>query len=119
MIHIKQRPHRADAAEINIINEKTDRWIRCALILIQFTDAADLKVPGSIGVTRPVQVGHHGDHIFEMLLTSGSQRGCIQYRDAGRHLDGGLISQQGCGYNHFLQSIAVIGVGYPDANRNE
>ena len=44
--------------EIDIVNQKTNRRIRRAFVLLQLTDPAYLKVPGAVSVTRPVQVGN-------------------------------------------------------------
>ncbi len=93
MIHIKQRADRADAAEIDVVNQKSNRRIGGALVLIQFANAAYLKVSRPIGIARPVQIRYQTDHILKVLLPGSLQGRGIEHRDAGRHHLDRLIPQ--------------------------
>ncbi len=105
VIHIKQRSNRADATEIYVIDQKADRGIRRALVLIQLADAANLEVTRAIGIARPIEVRHQTDHVLEMLLASGVQGCRVQHRDAGGNLLDGLITQQRRGDDDLWQNV--------------
>ena len=66
-LYIEQCRDRADAAEIDIIHEKTDRRVWRSLVLLQFANAPYLEVARAVAVARPVQVWNESDEFFKML----------------------------------------------------
>ena len=66
-LDIERRRNRADATEIDVVDQETDGWVGRALVLLQFADTADLQVPRTMAVARPVQVRHHVDQFLEVL----------------------------------------------------
>ncbi len=100
--HIEQRRGHADATEIHVIDEESDRRIGCALVLLELADAANLEEARPRGATGPVEVRHLRQHILEMLLAATDERVLVQYRDTCGYLLQGLVAQQSCAHDHFL-----------------
>ena len=80
-LDIEQRRRHADAAEIDIVDEKPDRRIRRALIFLALADATNLEETGSRCAARVMQVRHRCQHILEVLPTRVTQDLRIEHRD--------------------------------------
>ena len=112
VLNVERRRNRADAAEIDIVDQEADRRIRRALVLLEFTDTANLKVTRTMAVSRPVQVRDHVDQFFEVLHrqlldfigiecrhTRGNlaRRTLAEVRGDDDFLDGLGLRHSGCG----------------------
>ena len=102
LIDVEQGGCRAEAAEIDVVDEETDRRVGSALILLQLADTADLEVSGERGVAGPIEIGHERHDVLEILLTCLAQRLGVEDGDA----PGKLLVRNGherCGDDDFLQ----------------
>jgi hypothetical protein len=52
---------------VYVVNQESDRWIWRSLVLLKFTNAANLEVAGTIAISGPIQVGNGIDDLFEVL----------------------------------------------------
>ncbi len=105
-LDVERRRNRADAAEIDVVDQETDGRIGRALVLLQFADAADLQVPCAMAVARPVQVRHHVDQFLEVLHRELPDLVGVEDRDARRHLARRPPAEV-CRHDDFLDSLRV------------
>src|SRR6185436_13693168 len=66
-IDVERRRRHADAAEVDVVDEKADRWIRRPLVLLALADTADLEEARPRSAAGPVQIRHCGEHVLEVL----------------------------------------------------
>src|SRR5208282_6552349 len=83
---IDERCRHSDTREIDIVDEKTNRRVRRALVLLDLTDAAQLEKARSRCAGGPVQIRNQGENILEMLDAGSPQRLCVEHRHALRQL---------------------------------
>jgi hypothetical protein len=73
------------AIEPKLVDKKRHRWIGRTLVLLQFTNAANLKIAWTRSVAGPIEVWDERQYILKMLLTGIVQRGRTEYGNAARH----------------------------------
>ncbi len=86
LLDVEKCRHHADSAEIDVVDNESDRGVRRSLVLLALTDTANLKIARTRGLTGPIQVRHEQHHILEMLHTRVCQRIGIEHGNAGREL---------------------------------
>ncbi len=93
LLRVEECRGHADAREIDLIDEKPDRGVGSALVLIKLAYAAQLKVTRSGRSRRPVEVGYEAKHVLEVLHPGSLERMRVQYCDARWKLFDGLPPQ--------------------------
>jgi hypothetical protein len=84
LLHIEQGRNRADAAEVDIVNEKTDRRIWRTFVLLELAYAANLEIPRPVSVTGPVEVRYVKNQFLEVLYCRLLDRFAIEKRNGSR-----------------------------------
>ncbi len=108
LIDIEQRRRGPQSAEVDVVDQESDRRIGRALILLQFAYAANLKVPRPRGVARPVEIGNERQHILEMLPARIVECLVGENRRAARQLARRDRPQCG-GDDDFVECIGAVG----------
>jgi hypothetical protein len=108
-VDVEQRRGRPEAAEIDIIDEKSDGRVGCPLVLLQFADAADLKVARPRRVAGPIEVRHQGQNVLQVLPARVVQCIGVQHRDASRQFGKGQRPESGRDRD-FIQLRVAAGV---------
>ena len=69
--------------------------------MLEFTDAADLKIPGAVSVTRPIDVGEGINQFLEMLNSRLLDHRTVKNRNTQRHLCDAALSKVRSDYDLF------------------
>ena len=116
LLHVEQCRNSANAAEVNVIDQEADGWIRCALVLLKLANATHLEIAGTVAVTRPVQVWDRVDQLLEMLHGHALDFFAIEHSDAGRHVGCGALAKI-CEHNDLVDGVGRPGTGRKDAGK--
>jgi hypothetical protein len=102
LVDVEQRGRRAEAAEIDVVDEETDRRVGSALVLLQLADTSNLEVSRERGVAGPIEIGHERHDVLEILLARLAQCLRVEDSDASRKL---LVRNrhERCGDDDFLK----------------
>jgi hypothetical protein len=84
---VEQRRGGTESAERDVVEDEPDGGIRCALVLLQLADAANLEVTRPRRVAGPVEVRHQRQHVLEMLFAGRAQGVRAEHGRAAGELD--------------------------------
>ena len=101
LLYIEQGGDTSHSGKVHVVHDKTHGWIRCSLVLGQFSNAAELEIAGPVTVTGKVEVGHQLYEFFKMLDRAIANRVGAQYDQTGRHILNGFWFEIGGDYNFF------------------
>ena len=101
LLNIEKRRNCANSAEVDVIDQEAYRWIRRTFILLEFTNTADLKKPGAVSVSRPIDIGKGINQFFEMLNSRLLDHCTVKNRNTKRHLGDASLSKVCSDYDLF------------------
>jgi hypothetical protein len=120
LLGIEQRRRHADAGEINVVDQKSDRRVRSSLVLLNLSDAAQLEKARPRGAGSPIQIRDQRKHVLEVLNTRGAQRVLVEYRHALRQVRKARRMQTRGDHDLFEHIVAAYAsaCAYKQPNKN-
>jgi len=111
LLDVEERRGAAQAGQVDVVDQESNRRIRRALVLLEFADATNLQVSRAIAITRIRQVRHKRDQFLEVLHARVANRRAVEHGDTCRHsLRAGLAK---CGHDElvYVDDLCVGGGG--------